>query len=132
MKQCTRCGESRSVEDFGPHKKMNDGLQAWCRECMREYSRDNYHTGRLRRFGITQERYDQMLEDQDNRCAICKRTETAKAWAIDHDHSCCPGQSSCGECVRGLLCSNCNTAIGLLGDSVDSLRSAITYLTQPK
>lgn len=99
---------------------------------MRDYSRQNYHASRLRRFSITQERYDQMLEDQDNRCAICQRTETSKAWSIDHDHACCPEQSSCGECVRGLLCSNCNSAIGLFGDNIASLQSAIAYLTKPK
>lgn len=131
MKRCSKCGEQKSLDDFGKRKLSADGKQPWCRDCTRVHAKKNYNKDRLRRFNLTQEQYDQMLEDQDNRCAICGRTEASKAWAIDHDHACCPGQSSCGECVRGLLCLNCNTALGLFGDNAESLRRAIDYL-QPK
>lgn len=131
MKMCTRCKEEKPLDAFGPHKGKLDGLQSWCRECTNKQGRKGYNKNRLDRFSLTQAQYDAMVEDQDNRCAICGRTETSKAWAIDHDHACCPGQNSCGKCVRGLLCSNCNTALGLFGDSVESLRRAIDYL-QPK
>ena len=68
-------------------------------------------------------------------CEICgsktQETESGKVlWRIDHDHSCCPGKRTCGKCVRGVLCHQCNVGIGLLGDSPARLGQAITYLTR--
>lgn len=81
-------------------------------------------------FRLTPEQYDTMLLQQDFSCAICRRhmSEFEKNLSVDHDHSCCPGARSCGECVRGLLCSNCNTGIGMLQDRADVLESATEYL----
>jgi hypothetical protein len=79
-----------------------------------------------RRKGIhlTVRRYEAMLEEQDHRCAIetCRKHESEqdRSLAVDHDHK--TGR------VRGLLCNDCNRAIGLLGDSPDALRSAAEYL----
>lgn len=36
----------------------------------------------------------------------------ARAAMVDHDHDCCPGGWSCGRCVRGLICSECNVLEG--------------------
>ena len=77
-------------------------------------------------FGISLEDYTSMLEAQGNVCAICKQPEThkrngkVKYLAVDHHHG--TGR------VRGLLCSDCNTGIGKLKDSVNILQSAIDYL----
>ena len=49
--------------------------------------------------------------------------------AVDHDHGCCPGERSCGKCVRGLVCRDCNAMLGLARDNADSLRRAASYLT---
>lgn len=78
------------------------------------------------RYGITPEDYDQMFEDQNGVCAICFEPETLIRrgtlckLTIDHDHE--TGQ------VRGLLCNNCNRALGLFNDKSWVLRSAATYL----
>lgn len=81
----------------------------------RERAAHNRLRDRCRAYGITPDRYKQMFAEQGGKCAICSRTpaDNGKALAIDHDHRCCPEpQQSCGRCVRGLLCSPCNVAVG--------------------
>lgn len=99
-----------------------------CREC----NRINLRIQNKKRYGISIEEYDAMLFLQEGKCAICKRVfnNEVKAPHIDHDHMCCPGERSCGKCVRGLLCGKCNSAIGLLEDSAESARAAVDYLTK--
>ena len=84
------------------------------------------------KFGIELEEYIEMLERQEGKCAICGcSTDDQKfAFAVDHDHKCCDGRKSCGECIRGLLCSRCNSAIGQLKEDVNILMSAIDYLNK--
>lgn len=67
------------------------------------------------RYGITEEQYDNLLIEQDNACAVCKTEFSQTVWAnIDHDHNCCPGKKSCGNCLRGLLCSHCLTLASIM------------------
>lgn len=85
------------------------------------------------RFSITPDVYSQMLAAQGGVCAICqKECVTGKNLAVDHDHSCCPGKRSCGACIRGLLCSFCNTGIGFFSESPESLVRAIAYLERAR
>ena len=80
----------------------------------------------LRRFEISMDDYNRMLEAQGGVCAICKHPEThkrngkLKAMAVDHSHK--------TGAIRGLLCCDCNTGIGKLKDSVNVLSNAIDYL----
>lgn len=62
-------------------------------------------------------------------CQICSST---KHLHIDHDHACCPAQTSCGRCVRGVLCKKCNTMLGMAEDNPSVLRAAIRYLEGDK
>jgi Recombination endonuclease VII len=79
-----------------------------------------YRAHKFNRYGITEAQYLQMLEDQGYACAICGRPfgeDDRVCW--DHDHSCCPVPASghtrsCGKCLRGLLCVQCNTRLGWL------------------
>jgi len=76
-------------------------------------------------FGITVDFYNQLLKNQNNSCAICKRIEpTGYGWHVDHCHS--------TNKVRGLLCSKCNQGIGLLEENTDTLKKAIEYLENSK
>lgn len=75
---------------------------------------------RLRSFGLTEESYAALLEQQQQRCAICQQV-VSKPY-IDHDHS-------TGK-VRGLLCSNCNFGLGQFKDNPSYLDAAISYLVK--
>jgi hypothetical protein len=59
--------------------------------------------------GITRIIRDWMYESQDRACAGCHTPMPDAALEIDHDHACCPGERSCGRCVRGLVCRSCNS-----------------------
>jgi hypothetical protein len=62
------------------------------------------------RYGITVENYNQMLVSQDGVCSICKGINSnGKPLFIDHNHE-------TGK-VRELLCTTCNSAIGLLKEN---------------
>ena len=61
---------------------------------------------------MTLEQYDALLSAQGGVCAICSRPPTKQFLAVDHDHACCPGSRTCGQCVRGLLCGHCNRQLG--------------------
>lgn len=101
---------------------------------MREYSRKmrkanpdyNKNMFLKRRYGISIDRYNEMLAEQGGCCAICAKAERNEingrvlALAIDHDHT--------TGAVRALLCSACNTALGLFRDDPALLGVAIAYL----
>ncbi|MCA1832563.1 MAG: endonuclease VII domain-containing protein [Actinobacteria bacterium] len=73
--------------------------------------------------------YESVLADQGGVCAICGEVcKTGKALAVDHDRTCCDEQRTCGECVRGLLCSRCNQAIGLLQEAPELMEAAAAYV----
>jgi Recombination endonuclease VII len=92
---------------------------------------------RLRAHHVPHERARLLLTDPG--CEVCgidivtkrrdPRTHKIRALlVIDHDHECCPGERSCGRCIRGLLCSNCNVALGLTQHNGDMLRAMLNYL----
>lgn len=122
-KRCFACTEWLPLETFTKDKRAPDGLRNICLECHR-LRRRLYH------FGISPDWFDTTFEAQGKCCAICQSPDPrGRGWAIDHDHRCCPGKSgSCGQCVRGILCSPCNLALGLMGDNVEVLASAADYI----
>ena len=64
----------------------------------------------------------------DPSCDICGDNGETSRLHIDHDHSCCPPKTSCDKCRRGLLCSGCNTSIGLLKEDIPRIKAIIRYL----
>lgn len=77
----------------------------------------------LRVYGLTVERFDQMVATQGGMCAICRRPPNGRGRRLHVDHDHVSGR------VRGLLCHSCNTSIGHLAESAEILARAIVYLT---
>ena len=79
------------------------------------------------KYGITSEQYDVLMQEQSGLCKIChtqevvvKRNSKTQSLSVDHNHE-------TGE-IRGLLCNNCNTLIGLAREDISILENAADYL----
>lgn len=91
------------------------------REYNRQWAINNKDYYLLKQYGITHEEFKRILISQNNLCAICNKNLNERRWMyLDHCHN--------TNKVRGILCFNCNTAIGSFRDSIDLLKNAIKYL----
>jgi predicted nucleic acid-binding Zn ribbon protein len=91
-------------------------------ECSKKGQKDTYY---LRNYDIGYREYLTLLDSNNGGCWKCdksKEDNTKLILAVDHNHK--TGQ------VRGLLCTDCNMAIGKLGDDIKGLREALNYLEQ--
>ncbi|MEW2523967.1 endonuclease VII domain-containing protein [Streptomyces sp. NPDC047071] len=113
-KRCPRCEEVKPHSEWELNATSSDGYSSYCKPCRAERNRRDYFK---RTYGITIEDRDEMIAEQKGLCVICLKTPPAH---VDHCHE--TGR------VRGVLCFNCNSAIGKLGDDPDALRRAISYL----
>jgi hypothetical protein len=125
MKICTKCGCEKILEDFGSAPSLKSGRHSWCKTCLK----DRVWESKLKsHYNLTLTDYNELLDSQNGACAICGLEPTSRRLAVDHDHACCPGEKSCGKCVRGLLCTNCNLGIGAAQDNIAILEAMIIYL----
>jgi hypothetical protein len=103
-----------------------------CDECQASRRTNQESVRRIRRHGLTLDRYEDLLRQQGFACANqgCGATNPGGrgTWHVDHDHRCCPGPYSCGLCVRGLLCARCNVILALAEDDPALLRKAAAYI----
>lgn len=108
---------------FRYSEKYRDYTKYVCSaECKINYYKYNQTAGR---YNISLKECQRLL---NTCCGVCKSKDNL---CIDHDHTCCPGSVSCGQCVRGVLCSACNKAEGYLkGDSERAL--ILAEYMQPK
>jgi len=111
FKLCGTCTEELPASAFWGSAAALDGLMPECKDCRRERVRGY-------RYGLPPGEYDRMLEEQARCCASCGSDN--QLLVVDHRHS--------DGIVRGLVCGNCNTAIGLMGDDPDRLIAAALYL----
>lgn len=157
MRTCRICLEAKPLEEFPVVRECKEGRQSFCKVCknakwrswrndnlLRERAKEadramadrikdpvrharNALFSRARRlYGISGDEVLDMLEAQNGKCPICKgaimwgASHGANRMVIDHCHE--------SDQVRGLLCDNCNKALGLFQDNPEMLASALAYL----
>ena len=136
MRTCTNCLQELPLADFYPDKRGKDGLTRRCRTCHNSKSYESRHKNprhatrnaryqynrerNLAKYGLDEEKFQARLDEQGG-CGICLRTEpVGNGWQVDHDHK--TGR------VRGILCSNCNTALGKFQDDPEIMKRAIEWI----
>lgn len=127
-KECRGCKEQKPIGDF--HSCERQRIQARCKQCKSIWSKHYYATNesvrakrKWSRYGITDADRLRIRQSQGGKCAVCKNElQGGQREHIDHCHD--------TGIVRGILCSECNTGIGKLGDSAELLRIAANYLEQ--
>jgi hypothetical protein len=123
-KWCPDCATVKPMDEFVRNAGQSQGRGPYCKPCHNvrgKASKDKVGGSRTyhlkRRYGITAQEADAMLEEQGGVCAICR---TAPAVHVDHDHS--------TGAVRALLCFNCNGGLGQFKDDPVLLHAAAYYV----
>ena len=158
MKKCSRCNKDKSSADYGNDKRNLDGKKSDCKECEAAKSREwrkanpektielgrksakkwleshpneakvNDKRQKLKQYNLTLEQFNALYEAQAGLCAICGlpekqlhyRSHQVRLLSVDHNHA-------TGK-VRQLLCSRCNTTLGLIGEDTELLKEMISYI----
>lgn len=105
---CSACGTTVSI------RWRNDTKKWRCQTSER-------HNDRKRKYGMSKDDFEKLFDLQLGRCQICGG-DLNHSLNVDHDHK--------TGTVRGLLCSSCNTGLGLFRDDVGTLVKAIAYLVR--
>lgn len=147
-KRCPRCGEIKSIAScFRNEPSRPRGIATYCRDCEPEIRREKYAARKsahneqakayqkqrpekraewarkhaLKKFyNLTPEQWEGMYLAQSGRCLICDEEIPRGSFHVDHDHA--------SGAVRGLLCSSCNSGLGMFKDDIYRLQRAINYL----
>lgn len=127
---CYSCKQEKPVSEF--YRSNVNYWQRECKLCTKKRrskwwrtdvgKRSCANTKLKQRFGITIEKYEELVASVGSRCQICgaEGSENGHRLAIDHDHA-------TGE-IRGILCKACNVALGRFRDNPALLVAAIAYL----
>lgn len=128
-KKCPKCLDVFPVEHFG--LRSNGNVNSYCPACKNKTRKEwdkanrtyefNRNANLKKNFGLTIEDYQSMLDSQGGVCKICGK-KTDKPLFVDHCHH--------TNKIRGLLCTHCNTGIGMFFDNPELLRAAIEYLEE--
>ena len=134
-KKCGGCKVEKPISEFWADAGRKNGA-SWCKACRsisrkanREIHREKINKDKiLKKYNITRDEYDKILNAQNGVCAICGERETSidgkskkpRSLALDHDHA--------NEMIRGFLCHRCNVMVGYSREKPELLRLAADYL----
>jgi len=140
-KQCTKCLIVRDLSEFSFSDKKRGYINSKCKKCVAEYfqkyksknkkrlqsiwriaskkycTTEKRRNKTLRRYGLTEETYNDMYDEQNGSCKICK---SVNRLVVDHNHE--------TGFIRGLLCHRCNVGLGHFKDDILIMKLAIEYL----
>jgi recombination endonuclease VII len=124
--RCADCGEWKPLEEFPRNRNYKNGRHPYCKPCHNQRGREtrkrlyggsrHYHL--RQKYGLNAYDVERMIAEQNGVCALCG---VRKATQVDHDHK--------TSLVRGVLCLNCNAALGAAGDDTRILDAARQYLS---
>jgi hypothetical protein len=117
----------KTSDDFDPYKRIDN-----IRKAIKKY--DSTAKGKITKrksylkctYNLSLDEYNKKLQEQSHKCAVCgiDETELTSKLHVDHNHT-------TGK-IRDLLCTNCNTGIGMFKENIDNLAKAISYLEKHK
>ena len=126
-KVCNGCKIEKSIDNywFSGHKRA-DGTRTYrhlCKDCYRVLGTKQERKRKLKKYGITAEKYEQERVKQNYCCLLCGEHESKQRHGklvVDHCHD--------TGTYRGLLCSSCNLGLGKFYDKIEVLKKAIKYV----
>jgi len=130
QRSCRTCGQEQPITEYYETGRKPGQRHTECKTCTKarvkeSHCPETYRKQHLKRsYGITPEQYAELLDKQEHKCAVCHTTEPGgkhNIFVVDHCHT--------TGAVRGLLCKDCNIALGLLKDNTDTIANLIRYLT---
>lgn len=142
-KLCYKCEVVKPVSEFFKRKRNSDGYATQCKICAEASHKFKYKTDeqyrkrrvqntvdskRKKEYGVNREEFKNLFQHQDGLCAICNvsldGSRKGLLGHLDHCHT--------TKKVRGILCGECNLALGLFRDNEEFLLSAVQYLKDNK
>lgn len=120
-KRCSTCKVVQPLGDFHRSRRRSDGHHHVCKDCKKLENRKAYTlAARARRYGLTAEALQALIDEQNGQCGICSKDITT-ASVVDHCHE--------TGTIRGILCSECNLGLGKFKDDPALLEAAALYLS---
>lgn len=151
MKKCTKCGVEKPLSEYHKKISTKTGFDPWCKPCKSAayknwisnnpekqkvvkkrasiWNAENKNKRKIivqknnykKRYGLTVEQKQQLIDLQNQKCAICENSlKDTHDVCVDHNHQ--------TGAVRGILCRKCNLGLGHFKDSMENLKSAVKYL----